>query len=377
MAGSCFHGLRLRMSKSKALAEPSSSSKTQLESDAENVERKRFDSMESWSLIFDSMETWETSKEYQKGEQEEWAADLSQLFIGSKFASGAHSRIYRGVYKQRAVAVKMVKIPTQDEEKKALLEEQFNFEVALLSRLIHHNIVQFIAACKKPPVYCIITEYMSQGTLRMYLNKKEPYSLSIETILRLALDISRGMEYLHSQGVIHRDLKSSNLLLDDDMRVKVADFGTSCLETRCRKGKGNSGTYRWMAPEMVKEKPYTRKVDVYSFGIVLWELTTSLLPFQGMTPVQAAFAVAEKNERPPLPASCQPALAHLIKRCWSANPSKRPDFSDIVSTLEKYDECVKEGLPLSHNHSGLVSRNVIIERLKGCVSMSSSIPVHA
>ena len=154
--------------------------------------------------------------------------------------------------------------------------------------------VQFIAACKKPPVYCIITEYMSQGTLRMYLNKKEPYSLSVETILRLALDISRGMEYLHSQGVIHRDLKSNNLLLNDEMRVKVADFGTSCLETQCMEAKGNMGTYRWMAPEMIKEKPYTRKVDVYSFGIVLWELTTALLPFQGMTPVQAAFAVAEK-----------------------------------------------------------------------------------
>lgn len=156
------------------------------------------------------------------------------------------------------------------------------------------KLLQFIAACKKPPVYCIITEYMSQGTLRMYLNKKEPYSLSVETILRLALDISRGMEYLHSQGVIHRDLKSNNLLLNDEMRVKVADFGTSCLETQCREAKGNMGTYRWMAPEMIKEKPYTRKVDVYSFGIVLWELTTALLPFQGMTPVQAAFAVAEK-----------------------------------------------------------------------------------
>lgn len=155
-------------------------------------------------------------------------------------------------------------------------------------------VLQFIAACRKPPVYCIITEYMSQGTLRMYLNKKEPYSLSTETILRLALDISRGMEYLHSQGVIHRDLKSNNLLLNDDMRVKVADFGTSCLETQCQETKGNKGTYRWMAPEMIKEKPYARKVDVYSFGIVLWELTTALLPFQGMTPVQAAFAVAEK-----------------------------------------------------------------------------------
>ena len=85
----------------------------------------------------------------------------------------------------------------------------------------------------------------------------------------------------------------------------------------------------------------------------------------------------DQNERPPLPASCDPAVAHLIKHCWSANPSKRPDFSYIVSTLEKYDECLKEGLPMSHHHSGLVTRNVIVERLKGCVSLSSSIPVYA
>ncbi|KAK2965062.1 hypothetical protein RJ639_029448 [Escallonia herrerae] len=393
MATSCFNPFRLRKSKSKTLPPPSSS-RTQWNTDMENMERKRFDSLESWSMILDSenVETWEVPKE----DQEEWTADLSQLFIGNKFASGAHSRIYRGIYKQRAVAVKMVRIPTHKEETRALLEQQFKSEVALLSRLYHPNIVQFIAACKKPPVYCIITEYMSQGTLRMYLNKKEPYSLSTETILRLALDISRGMEYLHSQGVIHRDLKSNNLLLNDEMRVKVADFGTSCLETQTQESKGNMGTYRWMAPEMIKDKPYTRKVDVYSFGIVLWELTTALLPFQGMTPVQAAFAVAEKflsqfcfadlltsyfwlleNERPPMPASCQPALAHLIKRCWTANPSKRPDFSEIVSALEKYDECVKDGLPLTL-HPGMVSRNVILERLKGCVYMSSSsIPVHA
>ncbi|KAJ4830657.1 Serine/threonine-protein kinase ht1 [Turnera subulata] len=388
MASSCFHGFRVRRSRSKLPTIPSSSSKTQMNSDMENLERKRFDSLESWSMILESenVETWEASRE----DQEEWTADLSQLFIGNKFASGAHSRIYRGIYKQRAVAVKMVRVPAQKEETRSVLEQQFKSEVAFLSRLVHPNILQagkywaafvlsflqFIAACKKPPVYCIITEYMSQGTLRMYLNKKEPYSLSIETILRLALDISRGMEYLHSQGVIHKDLKSNNLLLNDEMRVKVADFGTSCLETQCRETKGNKGTYRWMAPEMIKEKPYTRKVDVYSFGIVLWELTTALLPFQGMTPVQAAFAVAEKNERPPLPASCQPALAHLIKRCWAANPSKRPDFSYIVSVLERYDECVKEGLPLT-SHSGLVSKNAILKQLKGCISMSSSIPVHA
>jgi hypothetical protein len=106
----------------------------------ENMERRRFDSVESWSMILDSenVETWEVSKE----DREEWTADLSQLFIGNKFASGAHSRIYRGIYKQRAVAVKMVRIPNQKEETRTLLEQQFKSEVALLSRLFHPNIVQ-------------------------------------------------------------------------------------------------------------------------------------------------------------------------------------------------------------------------------------------
>lgn len=96
--------------------------------------------MDSWSMILESenVETWEVSKE----DQEEWTADLSQLFIGNKFASGAHSRIYRGIYKQRAVAVKMVRIPTQREDTRTLLEQQFKSEVALLSRLFHPNIVQ-------------------------------------------------------------------------------------------------------------------------------------------------------------------------------------------------------------------------------------------
>ncbi|KAL8136833.1 hypothetical protein V2J09_002834 [Rumex salicifolius] len=390
---SCFHAFRLRKSRRKQplpIRSSFSSARSNLDghhdhatssnsNNNNNMEKKRFDSLESWSMILESenVEAWEACSRDDQDE-EEWTADLSQLFIGNKFASGAHSRIYRGIYKQRAVAVKMVRIPTHEEETRSRLQLQFRSEVAFLSRLYHPNIVQFIAACQKPPVYCIITEYMSQGTLRMYLNKKEPYSLSTETVLRLALDISRGMEYLHSQGVIHRDLKSNNLLLNDEMRVKVADFGTSCLETQLRESKGNMGTYRWMAPEMIKEKPYTRKVDVYSFGIVLWELTTALLPFQGMTPVQAAFAVAEKNERPPLPASCQPVLAHLIKRCWAANPSKRPDFNYIVSALEEYDECVKEGLPLPSHKRLQVNGNLLLHRFKGCISLSSSssIPVH-
>lgn len=142
MATSCFHALRLRKSKGKLLPNPLSSSKHQYNSDMDNMERKRFDSMESWSMILESenVETWEVAKE----DQEEWTADLSQLFIGNKFASGAHSRIYRGIYKQRAVAVKMVRIPNQREETRTLLEQQFKSEVALLSRLFHPNIVQVL-----------------------------------------------------------------------------------------------------------------------------------------------------------------------------------------------------------------------------------------
>lgn len=155
-------------------------------------------------------------------------------------------------------------------------------------------ILQFVGACKKPPVFCIITEYLSGGSLRKYLHQQEPHSLPHSLVLKLALDIARGMQYLHSQGILHRDLKSENLLLGEDMSVKVADFGISCLESQCGSAKGFTGTYRWMAPEMIKEKHHTKKVDVYSFGIVLWELLTALTPFDNMTPEQAAFAVSQK-----------------------------------------------------------------------------------
>lgn len=156
--------------------------------------------------------------------------------------------------------------------------------------------MQFIAACKKAPVFCIITEYYPGGSLRKYLHQQEPYSLPLNLVLRLSLDIAHGMQYLHTQGILHRDLKSENLLLDEDMCVKVADFGISCLESQCGSAKGFTGTYRWMAPEMIKEKHHTKKVDVYSYGIVLWELFTALIPFDDMTPEQAAFAVCQKVE---------------------------------------------------------------------------------
>ncbi|XP_014505985.1 serine/threonine-protein kinase HT1 isoform X2 [Vigna radiata var. radiata] len=231
-----------------------------------------------------------------KGEAEqEWSADLSQLFIGSKFASGRHSRIYRGIYKHMDVAIKLVSQPEEDEDLAVSLEQQFTSEVNLLFRLRHPNIITFVAACKKPPVFCIITEYLAGGSLRKYLIQEGPHSVPHNVVLKLALDIARGMQYLHSQGILHRDLKSENLLLGEDLCAKVADFGISCLESQTGSAKGFTGTYRWMAPEMIKEKRHTKKVDVYSFAIVLWELLTGLTPFDNMTPEQAAYAATHKS----------------------------------------------------------------------------------
>ncbi|KAJ6977471.1 serine/threonine/tyrosine-protein kinase HT1-like [Populus alba x Populus x berolinensis] len=289
-----------------------------------------------------------------KGEGEGgWSADMSQLFIGNKFASGRHSRIYRGVYKQRDVAIKLISQPEEDENLATMLENHFTSEVALLFRLRHPNIITFVAACKKPPVFCIITEYLAGGSLKKFLHQQEPYSVPLDLVLKLALDIAHGMQYLHSQGILHRDLKSENLLLGEDMSVKVADFGISCLESHCGNAKGFTGTYRWMAPEMIKEKHHTKKVDVYSFGIVLWELLTAMTPFDNMTPEQAAFAVCQKddgnddmvvvqNARPPLPPKCPLAFSHLINRCWSSNPDKRPHFDQIVAILESYSESLEQ-----------------------------------
>ncbi|KAJ8771776.1 hypothetical protein K2173_026953 [Erythroxylum novogranatense] len=278
-----------------------------------------------------------------KGEgEEDWSADMSQLFIGNKFASGRHSRIYRGIYKQRDVAIKLMSQPEEDENLATVLEKHFTSEVALLFRLRHPNIITFVAACKKPPVFCIITEYLAGGSLRKYLHQQEPHSVPFHLVLKLALDIARGMQFLHAEGILHRDLKSENLLLGEDMCVKVADFGISCFESQCGSAKGFTGTYRWMAPEMIKEKQHTKKVDVYSFGIVLWELLTALIPFDDMTPEQAAFAVCQKNARPPLPHTCPKAFSNLIKKCWSRNPKKRPHFDEIVATLESYLESLNQ-----------------------------------
>ncbi|KAF5728684.1 serine/threonine-protein kinase HT1-like [Tripterygium wilfordii] len=290
----------------------------------------------SWTKYFDNGGGRVTAVET----ADEWTVDLSKLFLGLRFAHGAHSRLYHGIYNDEPVAVKIIRIPDDDDENGTLatrLENQFNREVTSLSHLHHKNVIKFVAACRKPPVYCVITEYLSEGSLRSYLHKLEHKLIPLEKLIAIALDIVRGMDYIHSQGVIHRDLKPENVLIDQDFNLKIADFGIACEEASCYSLAEDPGTYRWMAPEMIKKKPYGRKVDVYSFGLILWEMVAGTIPYEDMNPIQAAFAVVNKNLRPIIPGDCPLALRALIEQCWSLNPEKRPEFWQIVRVLEQFE----------------------------------------
>jgi len=265
---------------------------------------------------------------------DDWTIDLRRLNMGDAFAQGAFGKLYRGTYNGEDVAIKILERPENDLGRAQLMETQFQQEVMMLATLKHPNIVRFIGACRKPMLWCIVTEYAKGGSVRQFLTRRSNRSVPLKLAVKQALDVARGMAYVHGLGLIHRDLKSDNLLIFADKSIKIADFGVARIEVQTEGMTPETGTYRWMAPEMIQHRPYTQKVDVYSFGIVLWELITGMLPFQNMTAVQAAFAVVNKGVRPIIPSDCLPVLSDIMTRCWDANPDVRPPFMEVVRMLE-------------------------------------------
>ena len=157
--------------------------------------------------------------------------------------------------------------------------------------------------------------------------------------LKLAYDAARGMNFLHTHSpiIIHRDLKSLNLLVDEDWNLKVSDFGLSRFKVPTLM-TGQCGTYQWMAPEVVRGHSYTEKADVYSFGINLWEIYTRQIPYNQMVPIQAAVAVMNKGLRPELPAHTPPTYRTLVHECWDQNPNLRPSFDQILVRLGQFED---------------------------------------
>ncbi|XP_038696806.1 serine/threonine-protein kinase STY46-like isoform X2 [Tripterygium wilfordii] len=258
----------------------------------------------------------------------DWEIDRRLLKIEERIAFGSCGDLYRGNYLGQDVAVKVLR----SERLNAAVEEEFTQEVAILREVHHRNVVRFIGACTKFPHLCIVTEYMPGGSLYDYLHKNHNV-LKLSQLLKFGIDVCKGMNYLHQNNIIHRDLKTANLLMDTHNVVKVADFGVARFQNQEGVMTAETGTYRWMAPEVINHQPYDQKADVFSFAIVLWELVTAKIPYDNMTPLQAALGVRQ-GLRPDLPENTHPKLLELMQRCWEAVPNNRPSFSEITAELE-------------------------------------------
>ncbi|XP_050105087.1 serine/threonine-protein kinase STY46-like isoform X4 [Malus sylvestris] len=220
-----------------------------------------------------------------------WELDPRQLKFGNKVASGSCGDLYKGTYCTQEVAIKVLKPECVNPD----MLKDFAQEVYIMRKVRHKNVVQFIGACTKHPSLCIVTEYMPGGSVYDYLHKQKGV-FKLPSLLKVAIDVSKGMTYLHQNNIIHRDLKAANLLMDENEVVKVADFGVARVKSQSGVMTAETGTYRWMAPEVIEHKPYDHKADIFSFGVVLWELLTGKLPYEYLTPLQAAVGVSQKGE---------------------------------------------------------------------------------
>ncbi|KAJ6920967.1 hypothetical protein NC651_014519 [Populus alba x Populus x berolinensis] len=266
-----------------------------------------------------------------------WEIDAQQLIYEEKIANGSSGDLYKGTFCSQDVAIKVLRGEHLDNK----LQSEFNQEVLIMRKVRHKNVVKFIGACTRPPSLCIITEFMSGGSMYDFLHKQKE-SLSLQSLLRVAIDVSKGMLCLHQNNIVHRDLKTANLLMDENGVAKVADFGVARVQDQSGVMTAETGTYRWMAPEVIEHKPYDHKADVFSFGIVLWELLTGKLPYEHLSPLQAAVGVVQQGLRPSIPSHSHPKLAELLDRCWQQDPSLRPDFSEILELLQQLDRMVAD-----------------------------------
>lgn len=260
------------------------------------------------------------------------------LVIGERIGLGSYGEVYRADWNGTEVAVK--KFLDQDFSGAALSE--FKREVRIMRRLRHPNVVLFMGAVTRPPNLSIISEFLPRGSLYRILHRPN-CQIDEKQRIKMALDVARGMNCLHASTptIVHRDLKSPNLLVDNNWNVKVCDFGLSRLKHNTfLSSKSTAGTPEWMAPEVLRNEPSNEKCDVYSFGVILWELATLRLPWSGMNPMQVVGAVGFQNRRLEIPKELDPLVARIIWECWQQDPNLRPSFAQLTVALKPLQRLV-------------------------------------
>lgn len=285
----------------------------------------------------------------------EWEIPWEDLVIGERIGLGSYGEVYHADWNGTEVAVK--KFLDQDFSGDAL--EEFRSEVRIMRRLRHPNVVLFMGAVTRPPNLSIVTEFLPRGSLYRLIHRPN-IQIEEKRRIRMALDVAKGMNCLHSSTptIVHRDLKSPNLLVDKNWAVKVCDFGLSRMKHNTfLSSKSTAGTPEWMAPEVLRNEPSNEKCDVYSFGIILWELATLRMPWSGMNPMQVVGAVGFQNRRLDIPKEVDPLVSRIIWQCWQNEPSLRPSFSELMVALKPLQRLV---IPPQSDNRPVSSQNYIV-----------------
>lgn len=268
-----------------------------------------------------------------------------ELEFTEKLGTGSSGKVYKGLYKGNEVAIKVLKSTTEAKD-----IEEFKKEFAIMSNIKSNYVVLFYGAVLEPKL-CMVMEYCSRGSLYHVLNN-DKYDIGWDKVFRFAIEATKGIDQLHNGDpqIVHRDLKSLNLLVNDKWDVKVCDFGLSRfttgtnLETLMKM----RGTFAYCAPEVYFGEQFSTKSDVYSLGIVFWELVTRCImghyerPFAEFKNLQFDFQIiiqtAKKGLRPTIPESCPEGWKNLMKECVDPSSDKRPSCKEILVKLDELEK---------------------------------------
>eukprot|EP01116_Phalansterium_solitarium_P003345 TRINITY_DN14166_c0_g1_i1.p1 TRINITY_DN14166_c0_g1~~TRINITY_DN14166_c0_g1_i1.p1 ORF type:complete len:596 (+),score=240.19 TRINITY_DN14166_c0_g1_i1:408-2195(+) len=260
------------------------------------------------------------------------------LSVGERISRGSSGDVYRGEWRGQDVAIKRLLVDELAINER--FKHDFPFEIQLMSSMDHENVIKFlgVAICEGNEML-LVMQYMEHGSLKDLIQRSGG-KIDPKLKLRLALDVAKGMEYLHSRNppVIHRDLKTSNVLIDRRWRCVCADFGISRIKPLVTQSMTTLvGTPAYMAPEVISSNKYSEAADVYSFGVLLGELYSGMTPYADMDlfPQQIMYAVANQGLRPPLPDNLPQPILLLIVDCYEADPDKRPNFTEIRNRLKR------------------------------------------
>jgi len=247
-----------------------------------------------------------------------------------QIGEGAFGTVWRAIWKGDYVAAKRLKVQQEDVQ----LIQEFQNEVNFLIKMRHPNILMIMAASVKAPDLIIVTELMKSDLFSLLIGKEK---LELRERIQIGIDIARGMTFLHGMRpiLIHRDLKSGNVLVDESRRAKVSDFGTVIAKDKFKNWKELIGTAAYMPPERLLQEETDESCDIYSFGVILWELGSRKMPWQGLSPVELVARVGHAEERLSLDVlkGTPTGYPQLVEKCTERFISRRPAFSKVLQML--------------------------------------------